>query len=297
VESSAATITLATSTFKRTIFVIHGIDQSNDDVRALTSRLRTDLPAEAYDVDGGFDYSDCAKDRNCPGDCSMPEIARRLNNYIKNSRPSDRVILIGYSLGGLVARHMLFEFSRSFADIEIDGLITLGTPNLGYPFARIDLEHRCRSLLMSMASFYYQREADSEANHLAYQSPAMSPYLAWLNYGWAHASFRSRPKRWLAIAGAYCSSPTRVLGENGCKDNDRSDGVVCRSSALADFEAFNDDRSIERTEFDDFAHSDPPLWKALLFPCGSDQAPTGYLFDPERDSGVFRRMLLFIRGL
>lgn len=296
-DSNAATITLAASSIKRSIFVIHGIEQSSEDVRALSDRLRASLPADSYEVNGGFSYEDCAQDRNCPGDCTVTEIARRLNNYIKASSPNEHLILVGYSLGGLVARTLLLEFQRSMDEFEIDGLITLGTPHLGYPFAGVDLDFRCKPLIVSMASFYYQPRISTGVNLLPFESPTMNPFLASLNYLWAYTSFKTRPKRWLAVAGTYCSDSARVVGDNACKDDDRSDGVVCRASALAEFEPFSNDRSIDRVSFDEFAHSEPRIWKALLFGCFSDAAPSGYLFDPDQDSGVFRRMLLFIRGL
>lgn len=47
---------------------------------------------------------------------------------------ADRVILIGYSMGGLAARSYL---TKRYSDHHVKRLITVGTPHLGSPFARV----------------------------------------------------------------------------------------------------------------------------------------------------------------
>ncbi|MCX6141259.1 MAG: alpha/beta fold hydrolase [Candidatus Kapabacteria bacterium] len=47
---------------------------------------------------------------------------------------ADRVILVGYSMGGLAARAYLV---KRFTDHHVKRLITIGTPHLGSPYARI----------------------------------------------------------------------------------------------------------------------------------------------------------------
>lgn len=60
------------------------------------------------------------------GDALAAELAARFS-------PSDRVILVGYSMGGLVGRDVLDAWPEN--QQLVDGLITLGTPHTGTPLA------------------------------------------------------------------------------------------------------------------------------------------------------------------
>lgn len=55
-------------------------------------------------------------------------------NYVRQHTGADRVIVIGYSMGGLAARTYL---TRKLNNHNVKRLITIGTPHLGSPFARI----------------------------------------------------------------------------------------------------------------------------------------------------------------
>ena len=54
--------------------------------------------------------------------------------YVRAVTGADRVILIGYSMGGLAARTYLVEHLR---DHHVKRLITIGTPHDGSPYARV----------------------------------------------------------------------------------------------------------------------------------------------------------------
>jgi pimeloyl-ACP methyl ester carboxylesterase len=55
-------------------------------------------------------------------------------DFVLKQTGADRVILIGYSMGGLAARQYLTE---RYTDHHVKRLITVGTPHLGSPFAKV----------------------------------------------------------------------------------------------------------------------------------------------------------------
>jgi triacylglycerol esterase/lipase EstA (alpha/beta hydrolase family) len=55
-------------------------------------------------------------------------------DYVRSVTGADRVILIGYSMGGLAARAYLVDHVR---DHHVKRLITIGTPHDGSPYARV----------------------------------------------------------------------------------------------------------------------------------------------------------------
>lgn len=55
-------------------------------------------------------------------------------DHVRRHTGADRVILIGYSMGGLAARAYL---TKRFTNHHVKRLITVGTPHLGSPFAKV----------------------------------------------------------------------------------------------------------------------------------------------------------------
>jgi triacylglycerol esterase/lipase EstA (alpha/beta hydrolase family) len=53
--------------------------------------------------------------------------------YVLRQTSAERVILVGYSMGGLASRAYL---AKRYADHHVKRLITIGTPHLGSPYAR-----------------------------------------------------------------------------------------------------------------------------------------------------------------
>jgi len=102
-------------------------------------------------------------------------------------------------------------------------LLTLGTPNVGYPYSSIDDAARCPVLIQQMASDYRARQSDNVV--------VESSYLYNLNTQWGSTSFVGRANQWLAVAGTCCTVAVRYPGGPGCQDNTRNDGVVCEQSA------------------------------------------------------------------
>src|SRR5262249_7530152 len=143
-----------------------------------------------------------------------------------NSRPPGDIILIGFSMGGLIARDMI---SNNWLGVlngrKVAALITLGTPNLGYPYTFIDRSAFCTPLIQEM-----------DGNWRIYQTQnqiKLSDYLNSLTTLWSSTSYPGSGGRWLAASGRSCSNPIRTFDSStGCRDsNPYSDGVVCNDSA------------------------------------------------------------------
>ncbi len=61
------------------------------------------IDASRFTVDWSFDWSRCSSSIYCPSDCSLEQGATELANHIA-SLPVGHVVLVGYSMGGLLAR-------------------------------------------------------------------------------------------------------------------------------------------------------------------------------------------------
>jgi pimeloyl-ACP methyl ester carboxylesterase len=212
---------------RRTVFLIHGIAQSGGAMDSLGITLRDPtygIDRDRFGIDAGFDYGDCADTVFCASSCTIPSIAQRLGQYIRARNPDGDIILLGYSLGGLVARDLMLNNYYGVLDSHrVAALITLGTPNVGYPYSSIDNTTRCPVLVQQMASDYRARQSDNIV--------VESDYLYSLNNQWGSTSFVGQANHWLAVAGTCCTDTTRYPGGPGCQDNTRNDGVVCEASA------------------------------------------------------------------
>lgn len=89
------------------IFVLHGIGQSSQSISAFADSLRRTNGNLEWVVDGGFDYGDCAADVHCSRHCTIKNIASRLGDYLRERSQFGNIALVGYSLGGLVARELI----------------------------------------------------------------------------------------------------------------------------------------------------------------------------------------------
>lgn len=75
---------------------------------------------------------------------SIVDHARQVNDVLNQTRGYSRVIFVGHSLGGLVARAALADSVDWRSRMTVMGLIQLGTPNQGAQFAR----WLCRSTVL-----------------------------------------------------------------------------------------------------------------------------------------------------
>ena len=104
-----------------TVFLLHGIGQNGGpqgamrdlDVALSTSAgPPTGMDLSRFVIDSGFNFGECAASSSCAlsryGDsCSISAGGRSLAKYIANSNAPGGVVLIGYSMGGLIARDLL----------------------------------------------------------------------------------------------------------------------------------------------------------------------------------------------
>jgi pimeloyl-ACP methyl ester carboxylesterase len=236
-----------------TVFLLHGIGQGSSDMAAFQSSLTQRLAADGFDsteivVDASFNFG-CATNWTCDSSCGISAGAAVLDQTVwEKAGPGSDVMLVGYSMGGLVARDMMANARFQYPDMlqrNITALVTLGTPNLGYPWASVDDAaasspfvpiDTCPFQMDQMGSDFRAGETSAPPTFNPHVSPTPgSDYLRGLTSAWSTATQVPSwgPVYWLAISGSYCSGPIRVLATNsGCPDyNPWSDGIVCDQSA------------------------------------------------------------------
>lgn len=226
--SNVATVT--TASVPKTIFLIHGIRQGFQDMRGLFGSLTGPLGVSPsrFIVDYGFDFSECANVDFCPANCSITGGAQKLAQYIINTKPPGDIVLIGFSMGGLIARDMMANnWFGVLNGRKVAALVTLGTPNLGYPYTFVDRSLMCTPLIQAMDGNWRSQQAQNTV--------VLSPYLSGLTtQQWPPFGFPGSTGRWLAASGRSCSNAIRIFDSTtGCRDsNPYSDGVVCNDSAV-----------------------------------------------------------------
>ena len=218
----------ATTQAKLTIFLVH---PNPTNVCSLANTLRDPLfgiDQQRFDFDCGFDYRECRPTApGCPSDCDIRVGARRLANHINQQNPQGEIVILGYSMGGLVARDMLLNnYSGVITRRTVAALITMATPNGGYPFSFPDNLLLCGPVLKQMDGNWRSRQSENIV--------VLSDYLGrQLNGRWGNSSFAGNPQRWFVISGTSCTNPIRRSNPTtGCPDWDVfSDGIVCNASA------------------------------------------------------------------
>ncbi len=310
------TLVFSETAGKKTIFLIHGIGQDSSAMTALAASLQDPVGVDQtrYQIDAGYDFGNCANNTSCDPTCTIGDIpngtpntsnvtngARKLAQYINDKAPTGDIILIGYSMGGLIARDMIVNnyYNVLSSTRHVAGLITLGTPNLGYPFLSIDTKARCGSLVQEMSGDFRSLAANGRVNLLDASGnflAAVSPYLANLDVNWA--SITNRLGKWLAIAGSSCNKPIRRGSKSpkiGCSDvNSENDGVVCVQSAAYRNSA-KQLLSVEQLfslPDPNSAHTDSFLGNKLVFDCQVDGKDS--LFNPPVGKEVFDQITQFI---
>jgi pimeloyl-ACP methyl ester carboxylesterase len=272
--SNLATVT--TQTPPVTVVLVHGILQSGGALEPLAKTLRPLLTPGRFTVLSDFNWGRCANPTGlfCDSNCTLEEGATELLNYLNTSVPPGDVIFVGYSMGGLIARQLLLttQFSRN----RPLALITLGTPNLGFPYSPIDALVICSSLGNEMSGDF--RANGGQGN--------FSGYLLGLNNTWAASSPALARGQWLAISGTSCKNPIALGG--GCPDsNVYSDGVVCDVSARLLFQYKN--RPSDDLFSSNFFHYDGKLG---LFCSNPNGVPA--LYNASGYSDVGQKLVTFI---
>jgi pimeloyl-ACP methyl ester carboxylesterase len=222
-------VTVATLPVSKTIFVIPGIGQTNVDMQGLYLSLTGGVGVDPrrFNVDAGFYYKGCADVDFCPSNCSISGGAQTLAQYIISAKPPGDIVLIGFSMGGLIARDMMANnWLGVLTGHKVAALITLGTPNVGYPYTFVDTLEFCTPLVQAMNGNWRSQQAQN--------SVVTSAYLSTLNNTrWAAISYPGTSGVWYAASGRSCHNPYRTVDPTtGCRDsNVYSDGVVCNDSA------------------------------------------------------------------
>jgi uncharacterized protein (TIGR03437 family) len=226
--SNVATAT--TFPIPKTVFLIHGIGQDHTAMQGLYGSLTggSGIDMTRFRVDAGFDFSECANPpllSVCPANCSIETGAQKLAQYVVTANPPGDIILVGFSMGGLIARDLMANNRINLNGRKISALITLGTPNLGYPYTLLDTTIFCSSIVQEMDGNW--------RTHQSTNSVVLSQYLFSQTNQWPSISYPGSPGLWLAASGRSCSNATRTINPTtGCRDqNPFSDGVVCDDSA------------------------------------------------------------------
>ena len=316
----------------QTVFFVHGIAQNGGeggDLKNLAASLRDPvygIDDSRFIVDAGFDFGYCADKPyysgcHSPSDyCTIQNGARSLAVHINEKKPSGDIIIIGYSMGGLIARDMiLHNYANVITNHHVAALITLGTPHLGYPYEPIDGDTskvgplaRCDNLSGQMfgdfrndaslapplpevakdASGKPARDFKDASGNMV----AVSGYLYDLNTNWANQFFDG-PDQWIAIAGSFCPNPRpaehfvllRSFTSRGCPVDTGADGVVCEQSAGINITGWPATPHF----YTQYSHS-ADRGTLFLFGPTADSLP---LFDPPKDGEVVRLIKDVINGL
>lgn len=276
----------------KTVFLVHGLRQSPTDLKNLAVNIESSYGVgrgRFASIDYGFDFSDCSGLHLllCNSNCSLSSGAQRLAQYIANKNPPGDIVLIGFSMGGLLARDVIAN-SR----IPLNGrkvtLVTIGTPNLGYPYWSTDSLWFCSALVASMDGDWRSKP----------DSIQLSPYLFSLTNQWASKGFPGGSgEKWLAASGRAYSDPKR--GTTGCRDqNPYSDGVVCDDSAsyIVNTPSTAQPTDRWRDPVRVYIHSDSDFTKYILGD-GSDPRQYLKLWDPPPNGTLFYQLITLLNGL
>jgi uncharacterized protein (TIGR03437 family) len=281
---------VTTLSVPKTVFLLHGLNQAPDDMKSLASNLQSSngLTRGRFSVDNSFDFSDCSgwTLASCSANCTIGNGAKRLANYIVKANPPGDIVLIGFSMGGLIARDMIAN-NRLILNGRKIHLVTIGTPNLGYPYLPTDSLLFCDALVSSMYGDW----------RAIPNSVRFSGYLLSLTNQWSSQNFPGSGGTWLAASGRAYSDPKR--GSSGCRDqNPYSDGVVCDDSAQYNVSTSSGTQPSDRWSDPDraYVHSQSGLTRFIL---GDNTDPTRFLrlWDPSQYGSLFIKLTAVLNAL
>ncbi len=273
---------------KLIVYIVHGLSDSSASFTNLRNSLVSVLPPNR-EVDARFNFPECE---------SISMGAQRLKQHVKNRtfRPGDRLAFIGHSMGGLIIREMLAKHYPVFeSDPPVVGLVTLGTPHLGYPYKPIDGLAKCSIQTQEMASYL-----NTDTPGVTLQPTMLSPFLRDLRSAWSISQVSGN---WLAVSGRSCSNPIRNMGtpENGCRANSMpfSDSVVCADSAGLLFPGAGMTPTSTYTDMlGQYQHAvDVGFSSTLNVLCGNTNPRKQTLTDPVVGSPLFNQIRDFLNAL
>ena len=292
--SNEATVT--TLSVPKTVFLIHGLSQDRTAMNGLYGKLTGPLGIDQtrFRVDAGFDFSECANVNFCDSSCSITSGAQKLARYINSVNPLGDIVLVGFSMGGLIARDMIANnWSGVLNTRKVAGLITLGTPNAGYPFTSADRLLKCTPLILQMDGNWRSKQSQNIV--------VLSDYLLGLHNQWSNGAFPGTNRTWLAASGRSCSDPTRYLdASTGCRDrNPYSDGVVCDDSATLNMNTSNGSKPNRYWQDPGGIYVHSHDWGTSFVLCGNSGDATRYplLSNPPAPGPLFTAIREAINGL
>ncbi|WP_321476054.1 fibronectin type III domain-containing protein [uncultured Paludibaculum sp.] len=248
---------------KITVWLIHGIGQDSSNMQSLHDTLQFTLTNGRFDVNTSFSFDEC-QESNCVPSCSISQGAQKLSSLIKASRVG-QIALVGYSMGGLIARDLIVNnWGSALSGRDVAALVTLGTPNLGYPYdSLLDRAVACNPLAAEMSGDFRAEPG----------KVVLSPYLLTLTQKWAANGFPGTSSQWLAAAGQACSDPSRsFITPAGCSDSQPyNDRVVCSQSATYGVATPNGTTPNTWTDPERrYVHTRQGYWGNLFCDLGSD---------------------------
>lgn len=205
------------------VFLLHGIHQDSTAMLPLRDTLSRVLTSGRFNLLNAFSFDECSYS-SCAATCTISQGAQKLARLIQGV-PAGKLVFVGYSLGGLIARDLIVNnWGGTLTGRDIAALITLGSPNLGYPYASfLDQVFVCDPIAAQMSGDFRVQPGTIQ----------LSPYLYSLTQNWANRGFPGTASQWLAAAGEACTDPWRsITTPAGCPDSaPQNDRVVCSQSA------------------------------------------------------------------
>ena len=298
-----------------TVFLLHGIGQTNAAMHDLWLKLtgqsvsgQPGLDLSRFVVDEDFTNTGCNHISGGDGQPYETSGGGQLAQHIAKSIAPAGIVLVGYSMGGLVARDLLVQnYYNVLASHTVVGLITLGTPNWGYPYVPSDaIAAQCAYHVQDMNGGWNPYVNDPGTAFL-------SPFLSKLKQSWSTSSYGGY---WFAAAGTYIPNPFRrdiPANENpatGCLHSPpntegkfvepNNDGVVCRDSALysANSPSPTSPPPTKTFENQDYVHTQALNGWGSVFIFGKiDPSNSFELFRPPANAdpaGLFQRIVRLI---
>jgi len=286
------------------VVLVHGISQNGSAMASLTNNLSSvfqQTPGMSFD--NGFSL-------NVSGAAGIAESAQALMSYVSQSllaQSGSKIVFVGYSMGGLLARQVIldpgffFRLQYNTSPPTFVGLVTLGTPNLGYPFVS--------GLDDALYPFINPSQATDMSGDFRAAPLALSPFLSSMRANWEafYTNTTAASIPWLAASGKSCNNPLRMVPNpdlsitrinRGCRDaNPYSDGVVCDDSAgWAVPQGQPTSRWADPTN--KFQHTSSSFGGLGVLCAGrADINQTPVLFDPPVGTDLFDQIVLFIGSL
>lgn len=208
---------------KINVFLLHGIHQDSTAMLPLRDNLSRVLTGGRFNLLNNFSFDECSFS-GCAATCTISQGAQKLARLVQGV-PAGKLAFVGYSLGGLIARDLIVNnWNGALTGRDTAALITLGSPNLGYPYASfLDQFAVCDPIAAQMSGDFRAQPGTIQ----------LSAYLYSLTQNWANRGFPGAASQWLAAAGEACADPWRsITTPAGCPDSTpQNDRVVCSQSA------------------------------------------------------------------